>query len=83
MGEKGFRPEQLRVLMQAASARLGKDPNQLRQELESGSWDSVLAAAGTNREGLQQLLQDRSKVESVLRSPQAQALLRELMAKGR
>ena len=41
---QGLTPEQLGILLKVASAKVGKDPIQLKKELSDGSYDQVLGA---------------------------------------
>lgn len=61
-------PDQLNALLKFASERLGTTPEQLRNTLDP----SVAAKADS-------VLRDREKLNSLLNSPQAQALLKQLL----
>ncbi len=80
MAEKGyFTPEQMSVLLKIASAKLGKDPIMLRQELESGSYDSILSGMGADKERLHRLLNDKQGLEALLSSQEVKTILKEIM----
>ncbi len=61
-------PDQLNALLKFASERLGTTPEQLRSTL-----DPAVAAKADS------VLRDREKLNSLLNSPQAQALLKQLL----
>ena len=77
--KRSFGPEQISVLLKIASARLGKDPIMLRQELENGSYDNILKGVGADKQKLQELLQDKKGLESLLSSPEVKTILKEIM----
>lgn len=79
--EQGLTREQLGILLKAASIKLGKDPVQLEKELSQGSYDQVLTAIGADQEKLRTMLENRTAMEELLRSPQVQAVLRERLGK--
>lgn len=78
---QGLTREQLGILLKAASIKLGKDPAQLEKELSQGSYDQVLTAIGADQEKLRTMLENRTAMEELLRSPQVQAVLRERLGK--
>lgn len=80
MGEgQGLTPEQLGILLKVASAKMGKDPVQLRKELSDGSYDRVLSAIGADREKLKTMMENRAAMEELLQSDQVQDILREML----
>lgn len=80
MGEgQGLTPEQLGILLKVASAKMGKDPVQLRKELSDGSYDRVLSAIGADREKLKTMMENRAAMEELLQSEQVQDILREML----
>lgn len=70
-------PDQLQALLNYASQRLGISPEQLKETVQSGNLSSLTDKAGGN--DLSALIKDPQKAEQLLRSPQAQALLNQLM----
>lgn len=74
---QGLTREQLGLLLKAASAKMGKDPDQLKRELSDGSMDKALAAMVGDQQKLRAMLENRAAMEEILRSPQVQTLLRE------
>lgn len=75
-------PEQLSVLLKIVAKRTGRDPINLRNELNTGGADGLIGALGADREKLQALMNNRQELEALLSSPQVQAMLRELLGQG-
>ena len=66
-------PGQMERLLGMAAAKLGADPKALEEQLRRGG-----LPGGPGMERLQQIMGDPKAVQSLLRSPQAQALLKNL-----
>lgn len=77
---QGLTPEQLGILLKVASAKMGKDPIQLKKELSDGSYDQVLGAIGADQEKLRAMMENRAAMEELLGSPRVQAILKEMLA---
>ena len=75
---QGLTPEQLGILLKVASAKMGKDPIQLKKELSDGSYDQVLGAIGADQQKLRAMMEDRAAMEQLLGSSQVQAILKEM-----
>ena len=54
---QGLTPEQLGILLKVASAKVGKDPIQLKKELSDGSYDQVLGAIGADQEKVKAMME--------------------------
>ena len=76
---QGLTPEQLGILLKVASAKVGKDPIQLKKELSDGSYDHVLGAIGADQAKVNAMMENRAAMEELLGSPQVQAILREML----
>lgn len=76
---QGLTPEQLGILLKVASAKVGKDPIQLKKELSDGSYDQVLGAIGADQQKLRAMMEDRAAMEQLLGSSQVQAILKEML----
>ncbi len=76
---QGLTPEQLGILLKVASAKMGKDPIQLKKELSNGSYDQVLGAIGADQQKLRAMMEDRAAMEQLLGSSQVQAILKEML----
>ena len=74
--------QQQEQLLRLAGQATGRDPEQLRQALQNGQVESLLAGLpGDRKQQAVQLLQDPQALRRMLESPQAQALLRSLMGR--
>ena len=76
---QGLTPEQLGMLLKAASAKMGKDPDQLKKELSDGSYDQVLSAIGADQEKLRTMLENRTAMEELLKTDQVRGLLQKML----
>ena len=76
---QGLTPEQLGILLKVASAKMGKDPIQLKKELSDGSYDQVLGAIGADQQKLRAMMEDRAAMELLLGSSLVQAILKEML----
>ena len=81
--QDSFSPGQSQPELLRLAARLtGRDPDQLRQAIQSGQLEAVLSGLpGGRGQQAMQLLQDPQALRRMLESPQAQALLRSLMGR--
>ncbi len=67
-------------LLAAAARSLGTKPSDLKNAAENGQLDQVLQhVAPTEAEKLRTVLSDPEAAQKMLRTPQAQALLQQLM----
>lgn len=73
-------PDKLNSLLQTAGQKLGRSPEELRGELESGKLDNVLSGLDANTANkVNGLLQNPKALETMLQNPQVQGLLKNLM----
>lgn len=71
--------KKLNSLLLAVSKKLGIPPEQLRQELEAGKFDSALRGMNSSEAAaFSQALQNPQMVEKLMSTPQAQALYQKL-----
>ena len=83
MGESALTPQQLEALLSFASKKLGVSQEQLARSIQSGNVADLGLSAENSRK-LEGLLGDRKATENRIRSPQAQAVLEQLLRdKGR
>ncbi|MBR0483879.1 MAG: hypothetical protein IJJ69_03765 [Oscillospiraceae bacterium] len=71
--------QNLNGLLQAVSRKLGVPPEQLRQELEAGKFDSALknmSPAEANK--FQQAVKNPQMIDKIMSTPQAKALYQKL-----
>ncbi len=74
-----FDKQKLNSLLQTVSQKLGVPPEQLRQDLQSGKFDSALRnMSAEDSSKLQQALKNPQMVEKLMSTPQAQALYKKL-----
>ena len=81
--EMNLSPKQIDGLLKMAGSRLGRDPQQLRQQLESGNLQQI--TQGMNPQQQQQvaeILKDPQAIARFVENPQVQQLIAQLM-KGR
>lgn len=78
MGNAQLTPQQLEALLKFASGKLGISEEQLARTVQSGNIDN-LGLSPENNQKLEGLLGDRSNAEALLKSPQVQALLSQLL----
>ena len=79
MNRNSIDPNKANGLINAISKKIGVSPEQLRNELESGKFDSTLSAMNKNDAAkFQQALNNPKLVERMMSTPQAQALYKKL-----
>ena len=81
--EMNLSPKQIDGLLKMAGSRLGRDPQQLRQQLESGNLQQI--TQGMNPQQQQQvaeILKDPQAIARFVENPQIQQMIAQLM-KGR
>lgn len=70
---------QLHSMLEIAGKKLGIPPEKLRQQLESGQFDSAIAAMDPqDADKFRQVLSNPSKLNQILSSRQAKALYEKL-----
>lgn len=76
-------PEQnLQPLLNVAAKKLGTSPEELRSQLQNGTFDKALSSMPKNEAAmLTQALSNKQTCEKILSSPQAQAIYRKLTGK--
>lgn len=71
--------QELQALLNLVAQRLGKRPDELQQQAQSGNLQNLLSNMNPNDAAkLQQVLGDAEATKKLLSSPQAQALLKKL-----
>ena len=81
--EMNLSPKQIDGLLKMAGSRLGRDPQQLRQQLESGNLQQI--TQGMNPQQQQQvaeILKDPQAIARFVENPQVQQMIAQQM-KGR
>ena len=73
-------PEQTQRLLNIAGEKLGADPTQLQQQLESGRLDQLLGRLDPQRSAeLSRLLKDPEALRQTLSSPGVRAMLQAML----
>ncbi|HAN44668.1 MAG TPA: hypothetical protein DCP97_04680 [Ruminococcaceae bacterium] len=77
--------EQINQLLNMAASKLGKDPQELRSQLEQGAFDNVINGLNSSQSNqIRNLLNNPKALEMMLNNPQVKQLLTQLMGgKGR
>lgn len=71
--------QNLNGLLQAVSRKLGVPPEQLRQELEAGKFDSALKnMSPAEASKFQQAVKNPQMIDKIMSTPQAKALYQKL-----
>ena len=74
--------EELQKLLNVAAHRLGTQPEQLKQQAENGTLQKMLNNLNANDAAKrQQVLSDKEAANKLLKSPQAQVLLKKFLGK--
>ena len=80
MSEKmNINPNNLNVLLNTVSKKLGTSPEALKHELESGKFDSAMKNMNSSQSAMfQKVLNNPSLLEKFMSAPQAQALYKKI-----
>lgn len=79
----GFSDSDMQQLLEIASSKLGISPEKLKQQAESGKIEDALGNLSSGQANqLKQLMSNPQAINMLLKSPQAQAVIKNLM-KGR
>ena len=82
MDSKNLSKAQQEQLWKIASEKLGKSPEQIKRQAESGKLDQLTKNLSPDQtQKLSQLLKDPKAMEQLMQSQQVQQLLRRLMEK--
>lgn len=78
-------PDQLDALLQYASKRLGTTPEKLAQTVQTGGLAGLSKLSkdlpAGEAEKLDAVIQDKSKAEALLETPEAQKLIQQILGK--
>ena len=75
--------DQMNLLLQTLSKKLGTDPNSLKSAAQNGDMSKTLKGLKQeDAQKVQQILNDKKAPEKLLSSPQAQQLLKMLSGQG-
>ena len=82
MAAPQLNPTQVEQLLQTLAAQLRCDPNQLRQQLQSGNFGVVASSLKPNdAQQVQNLLKNPKQLQQVMNSAEMKELLRKLQGK--
>ena len=82
MAAPQLNPTQVEQLLQTLAAQLCCDPNQLRQQLQSGNFGVVASSLNPNdAQQVQNLLKNPKQLQQVMNSAEMKELLRKLQGK--
>ncbi len=74
--------KQMELLMSLASKKMGKNPEQMRQQLQSGDLQGLLGGLPQGQQQrIQQLMNDPAAIQQLISNPKVQQLLQGLMGK--
>ena len=72
--------KQIQDILNSLSKRLGEDPEKLKANAQSGNMSKMLNNMDKKQaDKIQKILNDKEKTEQILKTPQAQALIKKLM----
>lgn len=72
--------KQIQDILNSLSKRLGEDPEKLKANAQSGNMSKMLDNMDKKQaDKIQEILNDKEKTEQILKTPQAQALIKKLM----
>ncbi len=72
--------KQMQDILNSLSQRLGESPEKLKQNMQNGDMSKVLNNMNPKQANkINEILNDKEKTEKLLKTPQAQALLKKLM----
>lgn len=75
-------PKQIDGLLKMAGSRLGRDPQQLRRQLESGNLQQITQGMNPQQQQVAEILKDPQAIARFVENPQVQQMIAQLM-KGR
>lgn len=81
--EMNLNPKQIDGLLKMAGSRLGRDPQQLRQQLQNGNIQQVTQGMSPQQQQqIAEILKDPQAIARFVENPQVQQMIAQLM-KGR
>ena len=81
--EMNLSPKQIDGLLKMAGSRLGRDPQQLRRQLESGNLQQITQGMNPQQQHqVAEILKDPQAIARFVENPQVQQMIAQLM-KGR
>lgn len=72
--------KQIQDILNSLSKRLGENPDTLKRNAQNGDISKILNQMDSKQaQKVQNILNDKEQTEKILKTPQAQALLKKLM----
>lgn len=72
--------KQIQDILNSLSKRLGENPDTLKKNAQNGDISKILNQMDSKQaQKVQNILNDKEQTEKILKTPQAQALLKKLM----
>lgn len=72
--------KQIQDILNSLSKRLGENPDTLKKNAQNGDINKILNQMDSKQaQKVQNILNDKEQTEKILKTPQAQALLKKLM----
>lgn len=82
MKQMNLSSDQMNNLIAMAGKKMGKDPDKLKEQMESGGMDDLLNSLPAQKQTqIRELMQNPQAVEQFMQNPKVQQLLRGLMGK--
>ena len=76
----GLSPEKMNALLKLAGQKLGRDPETLKKQIESGQMDQVTQGMSPEQaKQVQSMLQNPKAIGQILENPQVKRMLGDLM----
>lgn len=80
MNNPNLSPQKLDALLKIAGQKLGRDPQDLKNQLQNGQLDQVTKGMSPRQQQqIGSILSDRKKLGQMLESPQVKQMLEQLM----
>ncbi len=80
MSDKNNTSDELNILLQALSKRLGTDSEELKSAAQQGDINNLIKGLHpSDAEKIQKVLSDKNATQKILSSPQAQKLLKKFL----
>lgn len=77
-----FSQQQMDALLKMAGQRMGKDPKQLHEQMQSGRVDDLLNGLPKDKQAqLSAMMQNPAAMEQIMQNPKVQQLMKSLMGK--
>ena len=80
---KNIQPNKLDDLLEVAGKKLGKDPQALKEQLQSGNLNSVLSGLSPQQsQQVSNLLNDKQALSQFMENPQIKQIIAKMSGRG-